>query len=91
MSVPAPLPRIAAFEKLGFGIFVHWGLYAQGGRGEWSQRIHKIPSEEYVKWMDDGEDGIYMQDTAKKLLTVQCDPFPYGTDLVVNVLKIETR
>lgn len=52
MSVPAPLPRIAAFEKLGFGIFVHWGLYAQGGRGEWSQRIHKIPSEEYVKWMD---------------------------------------
>ena len=43
-----------------------------------------------AKWMDDGEEGIYMQDTAKKLLTINCDPFPYGTDLVVNVLKIET-
>ena len=41
--------------------------------------------------MDDGEEGVFMQDVEKKLLTIKCDPFPYGTDLVVNILKIETR
>ena len=52
MSIPDALPRVAAFEKMGFGIFVHWGLYAQGGRGEWAQRIYEIHPDEYAKWMD---------------------------------------
>lgn len=52
MSIPEALPRVAAFEKMGFGIFVHWGLYAQGGRGEWAQRIYEIHPDEYAKWMD---------------------------------------
>ena len=52
MSIPVPLPRIANFEKMGFGIFVHWGLYSQGGRGEWAQRIYEIHPDEYAKWMD---------------------------------------
>ena len=43
-----------------------------------------------AQWMDDGEEGVFIQDPAKKLLTIQFDPFPYGTDLVVNVLKLET-
>ena len=34
MAVPVPLPRIAAFEKMGLGMFVHWGLYSQLGMGE---------------------------------------------------------
>ena len=25
------------FEKLAFGLFVHWGLYSQLGAGEWVQ------------------------------------------------------
>ena len=44
-----------------------------------------------AKWMDDGEEGLFIQDTEKKLLTIKCDPFPYGTDMVVNILKIETK
>ena len=52
MEIPTPLPRIAAFEKLGFGIFVHWGLYSQWGKGEWAQCIYNIPPDEYAKWMD---------------------------------------
>ena len=52
MSIPEPLPRVAAFEKMGFGIFVHWGLYAQWGRGEWAQRIYEVHPDEYAKWMD---------------------------------------
>ena len=49
MSIPLPLPRVAAFEKLGFGLFVHWGLYSQLGKGEWAQNIYDIPAREYEK------------------------------------------
>ena len=43
-----------------------------------------------AQWMDDGEEAVFVQDIENKLLTIKCDPFPYGTDLVVNVLKMET-
>ena len=33
MAIPVPEKRIAEFENFGFGMFVHWGLYAQLGRG----------------------------------------------------------
>ncbi len=33
--VPTPLPRIARFGKLGFGLFIHYGHYSQMGAGEW--------------------------------------------------------
>ena len=49
MSIPTPLPRIAAFEKLGFGMFVHWGLYSQLGEGEWIQHLGGIDLREYQK------------------------------------------
>ena len=49
MSIPVPLPRIAAFEKLGFGLFVHWGLYSQLGQGEWNMSIHHLDRNEYEK------------------------------------------
>lgn len=48
MAIPAPEPRIARFEKLGYGMFIHWGLYAQLGQGEWVQHLRKIPMEEYA-------------------------------------------
>ncbi len=35
MAIPVPEKRIAEFEKMGFGMFVHWGLYSQLGCGEW--------------------------------------------------------
>ncbi len=47
--IPVPEKRIADFEKLGFGMFVHWGLYSQLGRGEWVQNAERIPREEYMK------------------------------------------
>jgi alpha-L-fucosidase len=50
-SVPTPLPHVAAFEDLAFGMFVHWGLYSQLGRGEWVQNIEGIPGDEYLKLM----------------------------------------
>jgi alpha-L-fucosidase len=49
MAIPTPEPRIARFEKLGYGMFIHWGLYAQLGQGEWVQHLRKIPMDEYVQ------------------------------------------
>ena len=43
MAIPTPAPRIARFESLGYGMFIHWGLYAQVGQGEWVQHLRKIP------------------------------------------------
>lgn len=47
MTKTSILPRIANFEKLGFGMFLHWGLYSQLGKGEWIQHIGPVESVEY--------------------------------------------
>ncbi len=49
MAIPEKLPRIAEFENFGFGMFIHWGLYSQLGRGEWVWNLEKMQREEYVK------------------------------------------
>ncbi len=38
---------IKEFEQLGFGMFVHFGLYSVLGKGEWSKKLLNIPDEEY--------------------------------------------
>ena len=50
--IPKPEKRIEEFEKLGLGMFVHWGLYSQLQIGEWAMFNRKIPKEEYVKLFD---------------------------------------
>ena len=52
MSLPIAEKRIAEFEEMGLGMFIHFGLYSQLGRGEWVQHIEKIPKDEYVKLAD---------------------------------------
>ena len=49
MSYPIPEKRIAEFEKLGFGMFVHYGLYSQLGKGEWIMNKGPIAKDEYTK------------------------------------------
>lgn len=39
------------FRKARFGMFVHWGLYALLGRGEWVMFHEKIPVSEYERLM----------------------------------------
>jgi len=41
--------RMAWFREARFGVFVHYGLYSQLGRGEWAQVAENIPVEEYEK------------------------------------------
>ena len=40
---------IQRFKDMGFGMYVHFGLYSVVGRGEWHQCSHKVKSEEYKK------------------------------------------
>ena len=39
--------RILDFEKLGLGMFVHFGLYSQLGKGEWALRSLELEPTEY--------------------------------------------
>ena len=43
--------RIKEFEKLGFGMFVHFGLYSVHGKGEWAYNINISP-EDYPSLFD---------------------------------------
>lgn len=52
MAVPVPEKRIADFERMGFGMFIHWGLYSQLGRGEWAMHFENIPRDTYMKLAD---------------------------------------
>jgi len=52
MTLPTPEPRHERFEKLAYGMFIHWGLYSQLGKGEWIRHMENIPKEEYSKLMD---------------------------------------
>lgn len=47
-----PEPRIERFEKMGFGMFVHWGLYSQLGKGEWVYYIENMNMDEYKSLKD---------------------------------------
>ena len=52
MSIPTPKQYILDFENLGLGMFVHWGLYSQLGRGEWIYNADKMNMDEYKKLKD---------------------------------------
>lgn len=44
--------RLAWFRDARFGMFVHWGLYAQLGRHEWAMNLERIPVAEYEQLAD---------------------------------------
>lgn len=41
--------RMDWWRKARFGMFVHYGLYAQWGRHEWTQVLENIPADEYAR------------------------------------------
>lgn len=44
-----PAKRIEEFEKMGLGLFIHFGLYSQLGRGEWVFYFENWNADEYKK------------------------------------------
>ncbi|MDD2970610.1 MAG: alpha-L-fucosidase [Lachnospiraceae bacterium] len=45
--------RTKWFMEDRFGMFIHWGLYAIPGRGEWVHSDEKITQKEYQKYFDE--------------------------------------
>ena len=43
--------RIKNFEQMGVGLFVHFGLYSNVGKGEWYMHDEKVSAQEYDKLM----------------------------------------
>ena len=43
--------RVQWFQEARFGMFLHWGLYAIPGRGEWYMSGARMPAEEYERYM----------------------------------------
>lgn len=52
MAIPTPKKYVSDFENMGFGLFVHWGLFSQLGMGEWTFDFHKRDMNEYKKLKD---------------------------------------
>lgn len=52
MSIPVAKQYILDFEQMGLGMFIHWGLYSQLGRGEWVFYTEKMDMDEYKKLAD---------------------------------------
>jgi alpha-L-fucosidase len=44
--------RLSWFRAARFGMFIHWGLYAQLGRHEWAMNMERIPISEYEPLAD---------------------------------------
>ncbi|MDY3063915.1 MAG: alpha-L-fucosidase, partial [Bacteroidaceae bacterium] len=46
---PSNIEARRQFEESRFGIFIHWGLYAMLGQGEWAMTTQGIDNKEYAK------------------------------------------
>ena len=44
--------RMAWWKEARFGMFIHWGLYAQAARHEWVKKRERISDEEYNKYFE---------------------------------------
>jgi len=51
-TAPLPLPRVARFESLAFGLFLHYGLYSQLARGEWAQLVEGVSRDQAGQMRD---------------------------------------
>ena len=49
---PTQEDRLKWFRDARFGMFIHWGLYAQLGRHEWAMNLERIPVKEYERLAD---------------------------------------
>jgi len=44
--------RLSWWTEARFGLFIHWGLYAQAARHEWVKKQERIPDEDYQKYFE---------------------------------------
>ena len=44
--------RLSEWTEARFGMFIHWGLYAQAARHEWVKKRERISDEDYQKYFE---------------------------------------
>jgi alpha-L-fucosidase len=68
LSTLAQLPRETPSQKEArmrwwsearFGMFIHWGLYAQPARHEWVKKYERLTNEDYQKYFDVFNPDLY--------------------------------
>jgi alpha-L-fucosidase len=42
-----------------FGLFIHWGIYAGGARGEWLKKSERMTDQEYQPYFDNFNPDLY--------------------------------
>ena len=57
--------RTQWFTEARFGMFIHWGLYAIPGRGEWYMSEAKIPAEQYERYTQEFTTKAYDPETGR--------------------------
>jgi alpha-L-fucosidase len=51
--------RLAWWTDARFGMFIHWGLYAQPARHEWVKKYERITNADYQKYFDAFDPDLY--------------------------------
>jgi alpha-L-fucosidase len=49
---PQKVQRMKWWTDSRFGMFIHWGLYAQSARHEWVKKYERMTNEQYQKYFD---------------------------------------
>ena len=52
-SLKLPVEDMKWWRDAKFGMFIHWGLYAIPGRGEWVMHNEKIPEDAYAEFAEE--------------------------------------
>jgi alpha-L-fucosidase len=53
------MERMAWWTNDRFGMFIHWGIYAQPARHEWVKRYERMTNEQYQKYFDLFDPDLY--------------------------------
>ena len=86
-------PRTEWFEKARYGMFVHWGAYSAGKRGEWVMNRERISKEEYIekfvsKFTASDYDLSSGRSSPKNAVSdTSCSPPVTTTDLRFGILR----
>ncbi len=67
-SYEAIWDRTKWFREARFGAFIHFGIYAIAGRGEWVQSAEKISKEKYRQYFDEFNPDSYDADEWAKVI-----------------------
>ena len=63
--------RMAWYTDARFGMFIHWGLYAQAARHEWVKKMERMTNEEYQKYFEVFDPDLYNpREWAKKAIEI---------------------